>query len=71
MRDNGIKRKKPTWSTRRLFVYLRVRTCSNLSEKLSEPNSFQKVSPHKVIHNGTLPALLQKTGKRRSKTAPS
>ncbi|TWT80440.1 hypothetical protein CA13_18570 [Planctomycetes bacterium CA13] len=30
---------------------------------MREPGTLQKVSPHKVIHNGRLTALLQKSGK--------
>jgi len=43
---------------------------------LSEPNSFQKalfqkVSPHKVIHQGVLADLLQTRGKRGRKQTPA
>gem|GEM_PF-2964449 len=35
----GKTRKKPSWGPRRLFVYWAVRTCSNQTEKLREPDS--------------------------------
>lgn len=39
LEEHGTKRKKPSWVTRRLFVYWWVGTCSNQTEKLREPDS--------------------------------